>query len=54
MRETKQHQDQTYLLEKINSGYTTKEIANENRVSYKLIELYLRKYGIKFQSLQPS
>lgn len=46
----KNHQDQTYLQTKINEGYTSKDIANENRVSYKLVELYLRKYDIKHVS----
>ena len=49
----KNHQDQTYLQTKINEGYTSKDIANENRVSYKLVELYLRKYEIDFVSQKP-
>lgn len=43
----KAHQDQNYLQTKISEGYTSKEIANELRVSYKLVEIYLRKFGIK-------
>jgi DNA-binding NarL/FixJ family response regulator len=43
----KLHQDQNHLQTKIDEGYTSKEIANQLRVSYKLVEIYLRKYGIK-------
>ena len=50
----KQHQNPDYLKTKIEEGYTPKEIANENRVSYKLIEMYLRKYQIKHISQLPS
>ena len=50
----KQHHHKEYLDTKIKEGYTSKDIAKENRVSYKLIELYLRKYGIAFTSQQPS
>jgi DNA-binding CsgD family transcriptional regulator len=46
----KAHQDQSYLQTKINEGYTSKEIANQLRVSYKLVEIYLRKFGIKHVS----
>ena len=42
----KQHQDQSYLQQKINEGYTSKGIGNELRVSYKLVEIYLRKFDI--------
>ena len=42
----KAHQDQNHLQTKINEGYTSKEIANQLRVSYKLVEIYLRKFGI--------
>jgi transposase len=42
----KLHQDQNYLQTKINEGYSSKDIAKELRVSYKLVEIYLRKYAI--------
>jgi FixJ family two-component response regulator len=50
----KLHQDQNYLQTKINEGFTSKEIANDLRVSYKLVEIYLRKYGIKHVSHTPA
>ena len=46
----KLHQDQSYLQTKISEGLTSKEIAKELRVSYKLVEIYLRKYAIKHVS----
>jgi DNA-binding NarL/FixJ family response regulator len=42
----KLHQDKNYLQTKINEGFTSKDIGKELRVSYKLVEIYLRKYGI--------
>jgi DNA-binding CsgD family transcriptional regulator len=50
----KLHQDKNYLQTKINEGYSSKKIANELSVSYKLVEIYLRKYGIKHVSHTPS
>ena len=50
----KQHQNQEYLQQKINEGYTSKDISKELNVSYKLVELYLRKYGIKHVSMTPN
>ena len=50
----KLHQDQNHLQTKISEGYTSKQIANELRVSYKLVELYLKKFGIPFVSANPS
>jgi len=44
----KNHQNETYLREQIALGKSTKEIADENRVSFKLVELYLTKYNISF------
>ena len=44
----KLHQDETYLKEQIALGKSTKEIADANRVSFKLVELYLSKYNIPF------
>ena len=46
----KAHQDQNYLQQKISEGYTSKDIGNELRVSYKLVEIYLRKFDIKHVS----
>jgi len=43
----KLHQSEEYLREAIYIGLTSKEIANELRVSHKLVEIYLRKFGIK-------
>lgn len=54
-RETKKmkfHQNEDFLRKAIEAGSTSKEIAKELRVSYKLVELYLRKYGIKHNSMQ--
>jgi len=49
-RETtmKKHQDETYLREQIALGKTSKDIATENNVSYKLVEIYLAKHRIPF------
>jgi DNA-binding NarL/FixJ family response regulator len=50
-RETmKEHQDQNYLQQKINEGLSSKDIGKELRVSYKLVEIYLRKFDIKHVS----
>jgi DNA-binding CsgD family transcriptional regulator len=48
----KLHQDQQYLKTKIEEGYTPKQIANELNISYKLVEIYLRKFEIPFISQQ--
>lgn len=45
----KNHHNETYLREQIALGKSTKEIADENRVSFKLVELYLTKYNIDFE-----
>lgn len=44
----KNHHDPRYLQKKIDEGYTSKDIAKELRISYKLVELYLRKFEIPF------
>jgi hypothetical protein len=49
MTQEKNHQNYQWLEEQVNVGKTSKEIANESRISYKLVELYLRQYGIPFQ-----
>ena len=46
------HQNEEFLRKAIDLGSTPKEIAKELRVSYKLVELYLRKYDIAFVSQQ--
>jgi DNA-binding CsgD family transcriptional regulator len=46
----KLHQDQNYLQQKISEGHSSKDIGNELRVSYKLIEIYLKKFNIPFVS----
>jgi hypothetical protein len=49
MTQEKNHQNRQWLEEQVNLGKTSKEIANESRISYKLVELYLRQYDIPFQ-----
>jgi hypothetical protein len=44
----KSHQNKEWLQQQIDLGKTSKEIANDNKISYKLVELYLKKYGIPF------
>jgi hypothetical protein len=44
----KNHQNKTYLEEQIALGKTSKDIADENRVSFKLVEIYLTKYNIPY------
>ena len=46
----KAHQNQDYLQQKIDEGYTSKDIGKELRVSYRLVEIYLRKFEIKHVS----
>ncbi len=41
------HQNEEFLRKAIELGSTSKEIANELRVSYRLVEIYLRKFDIK-------
>lgn len=47
------HQDPDYLKAAIAEGKTSRDIATENRVSYKLVEIYLEKFGIDFVSQKP-
>ena len=48
-RETmKDHYNETWLRQQIESGKTSKKIADENHISYKLVEIYLKKYDIPF------
>jgi len=44
------HDNKEYLAAEIAAGKTSRDIGNENRVSYKLVELNLTKYGIPFVS----
>jgi predicted transcriptional regulator len=50
----KNHHDPRYLQKKVDEGFTSKDIANELRVSYKLVEMYLAKFEIPFESQEPS
>lgn len=47
------HHDPRYLQQKIDQGYSSKDIAKELRISYKLVEIYLAKFGIPFVSSKP-
>lgn len=48
------HQDKEFLRKYFaDPGVTSKDLAKELRVSYKLIELYLKKYNIPFKSQKP-
>ena len=50
----KLHQDEAYLRQVFQDGsITSKDLANELNVSYKLIEIYLEKYQIPFKSQKP-
>ena len=42
----KLHQNKEYLEEQINVGKSSADISKELSVSWKLVEIYLRKYGI--------
>jgi DNA-binding NarL/FixJ family response regulator len=42
----KLHQNKSWLAEQIAAGKNSKAIADEQRISYKLVELYLRKFDI--------
>jgi hypothetical protein len=43
----KLHQSKEYLEEQINAGKSSVDISKELSVSWKLVEIYLRKYDIK-------
>lgn len=48
------HQDEEYLRKVFkNELITSRDLANELHVSYKLIEIYLEKYKIPFKSQKP-
>lgn len=42
----KLHQDETYLRQATEEGKNSREIARDLGVSWKLVEIYLRKHGI--------
>jgi hypothetical protein len=46
----KEHQNKDYLQNKISEGLNSRDIGKELRVSYKLVEIYLRKFDIKHVS----
>lgn len=51
----KLHQDKEFLRQFFSNGHmTSKDLAKELNVSYKLIEIYLAKYEIPFKSQKPS
>lgn len=47
------HQDEAYLRQAMESGKTSRDISRDLHVSYKLVEIYLEKYGIPFTSMVP-
>lgn len=50
----KLHQDEEFLRQFFSNGHmTSRDLAQELHVSYKLIELYLEKYKIPFKSQRP-
>jgi len=44
----RKHHQKEWLEEQVKAGKSTKQIADENRISYRLVELYLTKHGIAF------
>ncbi len=40
------HQNKLWLSDQLAAGKSSKQIANENNISYKLVEIYLRKFDI--------
>ena len=51
--DNKLHQDEEFLRFEISKGSTSKDIAKSLRVSYRLVEIYLRKFGIPHESQIP-
>jgi orotate phosphoribosyltransferase-like protein len=49
----KLHQSPEFLKKAMSAGLTSRDIASELRVSYKLVELYLEKHQIPFKSQKP-
>lgn len=50
----KLHKNAEYLAAAVAAGKTSREIADENNISYKLVEIYLSDYGISFVSQKPT
>lgn len=50
---SKFHHNKEFLEKAIALGSTSKDIAKELHVSYKLVEMYLRMYEIDFKSMAP-
>jgi len=50
----KKHHNKAWLQEGLAAGKTSKDLANEINVSYKLIELYLRQFDLPFTSQKPA
>lgn len=46
------HKDEEFLRSEMAKGRTSRDISKDLHVSYKLVELYLRKYKIPFDSQQ--
>lgn len=44
----KPHQNKLWLSDQLAAGKSSKQIANENNISYKLVETYLQKFDIPF------
>jgi hypothetical protein len=44
----KNHQDKQWLQSQIAMGKSSKQISDENKVSYSLVELYLKQFNIPF------
>jgi DNA-binding CsgD family transcriptional regulator len=47
------HTNEEFLRVEVERGRTSKDIAKRLKVSYRLIEIYLRKYGIPHVSQIP-
>jgi len=50
----KKHHNKAWLQEGLAAGKTSKDLANEINVSYKLIELYLQQFDLPFTSQKPA
>ncbi len=50
----KHHEDAAWMANAIAEGKNTKQIAKELHLSYKLVELSLKRFGIKFNSMAPT
>jgi DNA-binding CsgD family transcriptional regulator len=48
------HTNEEFLRVQIERGYTSKDIGKRLRVSYRLVEIYLRKFGIPHVSQIPT